>query len=121
MDSLLFIATFLCLGVVIAWFVRNDKEGADGQLGLLAVKPDGETNSETDNFDSPRYAKATRTTTRQQNPDQLENIRRTAAENAAAANKPQAFRQKQGRSFTKTAQNRHRTKQRITPKKTTTE
>jgi len=37
--TLLFIVILSCLGVILAWYIENEKSGAQGELGILAIKP----------------------------------------------------------------------------------
>jgi hypothetical protein len=40
MDSLLFIAIIVCLGLVVVWYVVNESARAKGEKGFLAIAPD---------------------------------------------------------------------------------
>ncbi len=45
MDAILFIAMFVCLGIVAGWYVGNEVNGAKGQWGLLSIR-DGRMGAE---------------------------------------------------------------------------
>lgn len=37
MDTVLYLLMFVCLGLVLVWYVANEIAGADGDYGLLSV------------------------------------------------------------------------------------
>lgn len=40
MDGVAFILSFICLGVAAFWYAANEEAGADGDRGLLGLRPD---------------------------------------------------------------------------------
>ncbi|MEM6413670.1 MAG: hypothetical protein AAF720_03335 [Pseudomonadota bacterium] len=45
MDSIVYILSFVCLGLVLSWYIGNENAGADGTRGLLALTPDEPTDA----------------------------------------------------------------------------
>jgi hypothetical protein len=40
MDALLFLSAIICLGLVVVWYVANERASAKGEKGFLAISPD---------------------------------------------------------------------------------
>jgi|GEM_PF-6767573 len=117
MGGVFFLATFICLGIVVVWFIRNDSMNGAAHLGLLAIRPSEAVAGENGDTQAARYSIRKNCDAIEKDLDELAHVRRIAAENVDAENKGRAFRKREGAAYNSIAPRRHRKKQRVKPAK----
>ena len=116
MGGVFFLATFLCLAVVIVWFIRNEDNSGGGHIGLLALRS-SQPKQNKPGEPAARYTMGRDRHAIEKNLGELDHVRHIAAENAHAENQGRAFRKKEGVAFNTATTRRHKTKKRVTPAK----
>ena len=115
MGGVFFLASFVCLGIVIVWFIRNESQNGGGHLGLLAVRPSESVQGEKSDMPAARYSVREARKAIEKDLGELEHVRRIAAEKAGVENTAHAFRKKEGAAYVSTSTRRHRKKARVKP------
>lgn len=92
MENILFIVIISCLGFVLAWYVKNEKIGSQGEFGFLALTPDEKFNIEGGASYRIKPARGRNQQDGQylENPEQTDKVRRRFK--AAERQKPVAYR-----------------------------